>query len=197
MRGVRANGSAPEPSASGGSAGRAMTIGEAADASGVTAKLIRYYEGIGLVPAATRTENGYRVYTAADVQTLRFIKRARSLGFSIKRIEQLLALWHDRSRASAEVRTLALGHVAELEEKIHELHEMAETLRRLADLCRNDERPDCPILADLGRPEKRAGPAVARAKGSAPLTAPGSGAGGPRRPLRTGRLPGPQRAGRA
>lgn len=138
-----------------GGSGRAMTIGEASSNSGVSAKLIRYYEGIGLVPTATRTEGGYRVYTDANVQTLRFIKRGRSLGFSIERIQRLLALWHDRSRASAEVRTLALEHVAELEDKIHELQGMAETLRNLAVLCHNDERPDCPILADLNRPEKQ------------------------------------------
>jgi Cu(I)-responsive transcriptional regulator len=104
-----------------------MTISDAADASGVSAKLVRYYEGIGLIRAALRTEAGYRVYTDADVQTLRFIKRARSLGFGIKAIERLLALWHDRTRASAEVHALALAHVAELEDKIHELYEMAET----------------------------------------------------------------------
>lgn len=149
-----------------GSAGRAMTIGEASGNSGVSAKLIRYYEGIGLVPTATRTEGGYRVYTDADVQTLRFIKRARNLGFSIEQIQRLLALWHDRSRASAEVRTLALEHVTELEDKINELQEMAETLRHLAVLCHNDERPDCPILADLNRSEKQGEPrGGARASG--------------------------------
>lgn len=148
-----------------GSAGRAMTIGEASGNSGVSAKLVRYYEGIGLIPTATRTEGGYRVYTDADVQTLRFIKRARNLGFSIDQIQRLLALWHDRSRASAEVRTLALEHITELENKIHELQEMAETLRHLAVLCHNDERPDCPILADLNHP-KRQGDSRGSVKGS-------------------------------
>lgn len=166
MRGTHGTSASRATPATSGSLGRAMTIGEAAAASGVSAKLIRYYEGIGLVPAAVRTEGGYRLYADADVQTLRFIRRARSLGFSIEQIEHLLALWHDRSRASAEVRTLALEHVAELEDKIHELQEMAETLRRLAALCHNDERPDCPILADLDRPERQREP-LAQAKASA------------------------------
>lgn len=163
--------------------GRAMTIGEAAETSGVTAKLIRYYESIHLIRAAARTEGGYRVYTDADVQTLRFIKRARSLGFSIKQIERLLALWHDRSRASTNVRALALAHVVELEEKIHELQAMAETLRNLAVLCQNDEHPDCPILADLDRREQPSGPA-ARSRKAADLELEGAGADGPRHPHR-------------
>jgi MerR family copper efflux transcriptional regulator len=126
-----------------------MNIGDAANASGVSAKLIRYYESIDLIPEAGRTESGYRVYTDAEVQTLRFVKRARSLGFSIKQIGQLLALWHDRSRTSAQVRSVALAHIEELETKILELRAMANTLRKLAASCRNDKRPDCPILDDL------------------------------------------------
>ncbi len=126
-----------------------INIGDAANASGVSAKLIRYYESIDLIPEAGRTESGYRIYTEAEVQTLRFIKRARSLGFSIKQIAQLLALWHDRSRTSAQVRSVALAHIEELETKIVELRAMANTLRKLAVSCRNDERPDCPILDDF------------------------------------------------
>jgi MerR family transcriptional regulator, copper efflux regulator len=130
-----------------------MNIGDAANASGVSAKLIRYYESIDLIPEAGRTESGYRVYTEAEVQTLRFIKRARSLGFPIKQIGQLLALWHDRSRTSAQVRSVALAHIEELETKILELRSMANTLRKLAASCHNDKRPDCPILDDLADAE--------------------------------------------
>lgn len=126
-----------------------INIGDAASASGVSAKLIRYYESIDLIPQAQRTESGYRVYTEADVETLRFIKRARNLGFSIKQIGQLLALWHDRSRTSAQVRSVALAHIDELETKIVELRGMVNTLRKLAGSCHNDQRPDCPILDDL------------------------------------------------
>lgn len=126
-----------------------MNIGDAANASGVSAKLIRYYESIDLIPEAGRTEAGYRIYSESEVQTLRFIKRARGLGFSIKQIGQLLALLHDRSRTSAQVRSVALAHVEELETKILELRAMANTLRKLAASCHNDKRPDCPILNDL------------------------------------------------
>lgn len=133
-----------------------MNIGELANASGVSAKLIRYYESIDLIPKADRRESGYRIYADPDVQTLRFIKRARNLGFSIKQIGQLLALWHDRSRTSAQVRSVALAHVEELEIKIIELSAMANTLRKLAASCRNDQRPDCPILDDLAE-KKRLG----------------------------------------
>lgn len=134
-----------------------MNIGEVANASGVSAKLIRYYESIDLIPKAGRRESGYRVYADQDIQTLRFVKRARNLGFSIKQIEQLLALWHDRSRTSAQVRSVALAHVKELEIKILELGAMANTLRKLAASCRNDKRPDCPILDDLAetKPSRR------------------------------------------
>lgn len=126
-----------------------MTIGEAAKASGVSAKMIRYYEEIGLIGPVARTESGYRVYTEADVHTLRFIRRARDLGFEIEAITELLALWRDRSRHSADVKRLALAHVESLEKKARELQAMADTLRELADCCAGDERPDCPILADL------------------------------------------------
>lgn len=126
-----------------------MTIGEAAAASGVSAKMIRYYESIGLIPKPQRTEAGYRVYGESAVHTLRFIRRARDLGFSVEQMGGLLALWHDRSRASADVKKLALAHVAALEAKAAELQAMSRTLRHLADTCHGDARPDCPILADL------------------------------------------------
>jgi Cu(I)-responsive transcriptional regulator len=126
-----------------------MNIGEAADASGVSAKMIRYYEEIGLVRPAHRTTSNYRVYGEDEVHRLRFVRRARSLGFSLDETEQLLALWADKARTSAEVKKLALDHIAELEEKIAGLQAMVGTLRQLADCCHGDERPNCPILADL------------------------------------------------
>lgn len=125
-------------------------IGEAAELSGVSAKMIRHYEGIGLIPQAARTFAGYRLYDDQDVHRLRFIKRARSLGFPIRQIEVLLALWSDRSRASAEVKRLAQQHAAELGERIAEMQAMQRTLEDLARRCHGDERPDCPILDDLG-----------------------------------------------
>ncbi len=128
-----------------------MNIGQAAAASGVSAKMIRYYESIGLISAVTRTEAGYRVYSDADVHTLRFIRRARDLGFSVEQITNLLALWQDRSRASAEVKRIALQHVEELERKMSEIAEMANTLRHLARNCHGDHRPDCPIIAELSQ----------------------------------------------
>lgn len=126
-----------------------MIIGDAAKASGVSAKMIRYYESVGLIPEAARTDAGYRVYTDSEVHALRFIRRARDLGFSVKAIAQLLALWQDRDRSSADVKTFALMHVEELHAKIAELKAMARTLQHLADHCSGDDRPDCPILADL------------------------------------------------
>lgn len=126
-----------------------MNIGQAATSSGVSAKMIRYYESIGLIGAPLRSESGYRIYAPDEVHTLRFIKRARNLGFSIDETRELLALWHDKSRASADVKLFALNHVAELEAKIAELQAMAGTLRHLAQTCHGDGRPDCPILADL------------------------------------------------
>ena len=126
-----------------------MNIGQAAAASGISAKMIRYYESIGLIGAVTRTEAGYRVYSDADVHTLRFIRRARDLGFSIGQMTNLLALWQDRSRASAEVKRIALEHVGELERKTRELAEMTATLRHLAKHCHGDDRPDCPIINEL------------------------------------------------
>lgn len=129
--------------------GQIMNIGQAARETGVSAKLIRYYESIGLIPAADRTASGYRVYTSSDVNLLRFIRRARGLGFSIEKIQVLVGLWRDRNRSSAEVKRVALEHVAELEEKIAELRSMSEVLGHLAEACHGDDRPDCPILRDL------------------------------------------------
>jgi len=126
-----------------------MNIGQASAASGVSAKMLRYYESIGLIPKAVRTEAGYRVYTESDVQTLRFIRRARDLGLSIERIKLLVGLWQDRGRSSADVKRVATEHVAELEAKILELTAMRDTLQELADACHGDHRPECPILRDL------------------------------------------------
>ena len=126
-----------------------MNIGEAATRSGVSAKMIRYYESIGLITAPARTAAQYRVYAADDVHTLRFVRRSRDLGFSLEETRELLALWRDKSRASADVKSLAMAHVRALEEKAAELKAMADTLRHLATHCHGDHRPDCPILADF------------------------------------------------
>lgn len=128
-----------------------MNIGAAARASGVSAKMIRYYESIGLIPDAGRNAAGYRVYSADDVHRLRFIRRSRDLGFSVEQMGDLLRLWSDRDRASADVKAIALRQVAALEAKMAELAEMAATLRHLADHCHGDGRPECPILEDLAR----------------------------------------------
>ena len=128
---------------------RSVTIGEAARATGVSAKMIRYYEETGLLGPAGRTASGYRVYGEADLHALRFVRRARDLGFSMREIADLLALWQDRSRASAAVKTVALDHVADLRRRIGELEAMARTLAHLAERCCGDDRPDCPILDDL------------------------------------------------
>ncbi len=136
-----------------------MNIGNAAKASGVSAKMIRYYEATGLIPPAGRTAAGYRVYSDQDVHRLRFIRRARDLGFSVTGIEELLGLWHDRTRKSADVKRLALAHVAELRQKIRELDDMAGTLESLAAHCHGDHRPDCPILSDLESTSMQSEPA--------------------------------------
>lgn len=152
-----------------------MNIGDASRASGVSAKMIRYYESIGLIPAAGRTAAGYRVYTATDVQLLRFIRRGRDLGFPVEKIEELLALWQDRSRKSADVKRIAMEQVAGLEARIREMQAMMDTLRQLADACCGDHRPECPILADLvNGPESGAGPdAASTGAGAGKVTSTG------------------------
>jgi MerR family transcriptional regulator, copper efflux regulator len=127
------------------------SIGRAAEISGVTPKMIRHYESLGLIPKAARTLGDYRVYTPPEVHALRFVRRARSLGFSMEEIDRLLSLWRNQRRASAEVKRLALKHVAELDSKIEELRSMRAALAELAAHCHGDQRPDCPILDDLGR----------------------------------------------
>ncbi|MDO5653215.1 MAG: Cu(I)-responsive transcriptional regulator [Brachymonas sp.] len=126
-----------------------MNIGEAAQASGVSAKMIRHYESTGLLPPAPRTDAGYRQYGGRDVHTLRFIKRARDLGFSLKAVADLLSLWQDQHRPSREVKALAQTHMQELQQKIEELQAMQHTLATLVQCCHGDERPDCPILDGL------------------------------------------------
>lgn len=128
-----------------------MNIGEAAKASGVNVKLIRHYESISVIPKAGRTEAGYRTYTENDVHILIFVKRARGLGFSMKEIKKLVGLWKNKSRASAEVKSLALHHVKQLDQKIAELKAMSKTLKQLARACHGDGRPDCPILDGLAQ----------------------------------------------
>ena len=124
-------------------------LGDAAKASGVSAKMIRHYESIGLIGTARRTDAGYRVYDERDVQVLQFIHRSRVLGFSLEQIRTLLALWQDKHRASKDVRAMARQHIAELDEKIGNMQAMRRTLETLATKCHGDDRPDCPILDDL------------------------------------------------
>jgi MerR family copper efflux transcriptional regulator len=126
-----------------------VNIGEAAAASGVSAKMIRYYEEVGLMLPAGRSDAGYRRYGEAEVQTLHFLRRARSLGFSVAQMRELLALWRDENRASADVKRLALAQAAQLEEKAHAIAEMSRALRHLAERCEGNHRPDCPIIDDL------------------------------------------------
>jgi Cu(I)-responsive transcriptional regulator len=135
-----------------------MNIGEAAEATGVTAKMIRHYEQIGLIPEAGRTAAGYRTYGSKDLSTLSFIRRARDLGFSIAQIRDLLALWQDRARASGDVKRIASGHIEEMKAKMRLLEDMVQTLEHLSAHCQGDQRPDCPILEQLatGRAEEKA-----------------------------------------
>lgn len=128
-----------------------MNIGEAAKASGVNAKLIRHYESIGIIPKASRSDAGYRMYSDADVNILSFVKRARSLGFSMKEIKKLVSLWRNKSRSSSDVKNLALTHVKDMEQKISELEVMVRTLKHLAKSCHGDSRPDCPIIDSLAK----------------------------------------------
>ena len=128
-----------------------VQIGDAARLSGVSAKMVRHYEGLGLLPPVARTEGGYRLYGAADVHTLRFIKRARDLGFSMDEIAELVGLWQNRRRASASVRRVAQKHADELAQRITAMQEMQRTLQDLIHCCHGDERPECPILDELAR----------------------------------------------
>ena len=126
-----------------------MNIGQAARHTGLSAKMIRYYEAIGLLPAAGRSDSGYRRYGEHDLHRLGFIKRARDLGFSLEEIGKLLGLWQDRQRASADVKALANEHIADLNRRIDELVSLRDTLSELVAHCQGDDRPDCPILKDL------------------------------------------------
>ena len=126
-----------------------MNIGEAAKASGVSAKMIRHYESVGLFPEAARTESGYRQYADREVSTLRFVRHSRDLGFSIEQIRELLGLWHNRKRPSRQVKALAQAHLRELDAKLSELNAMKGALEHLVEFCAGDERPDCPIIEGL------------------------------------------------
>ena len=126
-----------------------MNIGEAARRSGVSPKMVRHYESLGLLPRVSRTDSGYRQYGEAEVHTLRFIKRARELGFSMDEIAELVSLWQNRRRASASVRRIAEKHADELAQRIEAMQSMQRTLQHLIHCCHGDERPDCPILDDL------------------------------------------------
>ena len=128
-----------------------MNIGEASRLSGVSAKMIRHYESLGLVPGVARTDSNYRLYDEATLHTLRFIRRARDLGFGMHEIAELLALWRNRRRSSAEVKRIATAHVQDLQRRIDEMVAMQRSLKHLAHCCAGDERPDCPILDDLAR----------------------------------------------
>ena len=130
-----------------------MNIGEAARRSGLPAKTIRYYEESGLIAAAQRTEAGYRDYSESDVHTLQFLKRSRDLGFSVKECATLLSLYQDRNRSSADVKAVAQQHIDRIRDKIAELEQMHATLSDLVNRCHGDDRPDCPILSDLAKPE--------------------------------------------
>lgn len=142
-----------------------MNIGQAAKASGVSAKMIRYYEQTGLIKPADRRDSGYRDYSPADIHILRFVRRARDLGFAVAEINELLSLWRDRSRQSADVKRIANAHVTELRQRIANLEAMANTLQTLADCCAGDDRPDCPILADLEEPSDTDEPAAPDVRG--------------------------------
>ncbi len=129
-----------------------VTIAQASSATGVSPKMIRHYESIGLIAAPLRTENRYRHYSEAELHELSFIRRSRDLGFSFEDIRQLLSLWRDKGRSSAEVKAIALRHIAELDAKAAALATMSQTLKALAASCHGDDRPDCPILEALDKP---------------------------------------------
>ena len=132
-----------------------LTIGQLAKASGINAKMIRYYESIALIPRAQRSEGNYRLYQDNDIHRLRFIQRARKLGFGIEQIRVLMALWQDQERSSSEVKALALAHVEDLKARIAEMQSMVNALENLACKCHGDDRPDCPILESLTGREVR------------------------------------------
>ena len=138
-----------KPAAS--SAAWPVNIGDAARLSGVSAKMVRHYESLGLLPRVARTDSGYRLYSEADVHTLRFIKRGRDLGFSMEEIAELVGLWQNRRRASANVRRVAQKHAEDLAQRIAAMQEMQQTLQHLIHCCHGDERPECPILEELAR----------------------------------------------
>jgi MerR family transcriptional regulator, copper efflux regulator len=142
-----------------------FNIGEAARRSDVSAKMVRHYESLGLLPRVNRTGSGYRQYTGKEVHTLRFIKRSRDLGFSMAEITDLLKLWQNRRRSSLDVRRIAIKHVDDLNQRMAEMEAMKRTLGHLIDCCQGDHRPDCPILDELGKaPEPAARPRAARSK---------------------------------
>ncbi len=144
--------SSPTPCVCAGSnceGGSAIKIGQAATLSGVPAKTIRYYESIGLIAPARRSDSGYRRYERQDIETLRFIRRARRLGFAVPDVAKLLALWRDKARSSSEVKDLANRHLIEIDARIAQLTAMRAALTELVDRCQGDKRPDCPILRDL------------------------------------------------
>ena len=128
-----------------------MNIGEASRSSGVPSKTIRYYESIGLIPEASRSESGYRTFDQKNVETLRFVQRARGLGFSVRSVSKLLDLWRDRTRASADVKALALSHIEEIDLKIEALRDVRNSLVSLTEQCHGDDRPNCPILENFAR----------------------------------------------
>lgn len=143
-----------------------MNIGQAARKSGVPAKTIRYYESVGLIDPAERTFAGYRVYGEREVQILRFVQRARSLGFSVRQVSELMALWQDRQRSSSQVKAVARHHLSEIELKIAELTDMRDTLVELMEKCHGDERPECPILKELEKGKlEGAGPTGSKTTG--------------------------------
>ncbi len=155
-----------------------MNIGQASKASGISAKMIRYYESIGLVPSAVRTQSGYREYTDIDVHRLRFLRRARDLGFSFDKVRALLKLWGDRNRSSADVKILALEHIEELQVQVRNLNHLIAALEHLASACEGNHRPECPIIDDLtsrGPADKvGAAPANRRRNGTGAVTRHGA-----------------------
>jgi MerR family gold-responsive transcriptional activator of gol and ges genes len=172
--------------------GERMNIGATARASGVSAKMIRHYEDIGLIARAKRSAAGYRSYGGNDVHELRFIRQARVLGFSIKQIAALLGLWRDQRRPSSKVKALALAHVDELESRIAEMQAMKRTLQELASHCHGDERPDCPILDGLAADEGTAGaprPNGGSTGAARPLSAAPAGHAGHKAPVPARRAP--------